>query len=149
MGVTTNERNLHGYFNINAACLLHDNDLYPMEEGTASHVLVPKNTFIDVFENTCDMCDFWAHIFCPQTTQELPKKHDEAGSPEDNDLPTDALSQIDYGHIRHCEDCLYQRTTQRTFWKIWVGYPPPLSSYSSRPERKELKLCPHESGYLQ
>ena len=28
--------------------------------------------------------------FCPQTTQELPKKHDEAGSPEDNDLPTGA-----------------------------------------------------------
>ena len=47
------------------------------------HVLVPKNTFTDVFDNTRD-------IFCPQTTQELPKKHDEAGSPEDNDLPTGA-----------------------------------------------------------
>ena len=57
----------------------------------------------DVFDNTCDICDFGAHIFCPQTTQELPKKHNEAGSPEVNDLPTDALSQIDYGHIRHCE----------------------------------------------
>ena len=108
---------------IDAACLLHDNDLYPREGGGGQflHVLVPRNTFTDVFDNACDICDFRAHIFCPQTTQELPKKRDEAGSPEDNDLPTDALSQIDYGHIRHCEDCLYQRTTQRTFRKIWVG----------------------------
>ena len=123
---------------IDAACLLHDNDLYPREGGGGQflHVLVPRNTFTDVFDNACDICDFRAHIFCPQTTQELPKKRDEAGSPEDNDLPTDALSQIDYGHIRHCEDCLYQRTTQRTFRKIWVGIcvwlsrrwasPPPL-----------------------
>ena len=51
--------------------------------GAVPHVLVPKNTFTDVFDNTRD-------IFCPQTTQELPKKHDEAGSPEDNDLPTGA-----------------------------------------------------------
>ena len=36
--------------------------------------LVPKNTFTDAFENTCDMSDFRAHIFCPQTTQELPIK---------------------------------------------------------------------------
>ena len=43
------------------------------------------------------------HIFYPQTTQELPKKHHEAGLPEQ--LPTDALSQIDFGHTRHCEDC--------------------------------------------
>ena len=32
------------------------------------HVLVPKNTFIDVFYNTCDIGDFKAHIFCPHTT---------------------------------------------------------------------------------
>ena len=36
-------------------------------------------------------------------------------------LPTDALSQIDYGHTKHCEDCLCQQTTQRAFWKIFVG----------------------------
>ena len=40
-------------------------------------------------------------------------------------LPTNALSQIDYGPIRHCEDCkevcLWQRTTQKEFWKIRVG----------------------------
>ena len=50
-----------------------------------------------------------------ETTQELPKKHHEAGPPEQ--LPTDALSQIDYGHTRRCKDCkevcLCQRTTQR------------------------------------
>ena len=51
--------------------------------GAVPHVLVPKNTFTDVFDNTRD-------IFCLQTTQELPNKHDEAGSPEDNDLPTGA-----------------------------------------------------------
>ena len=112
------------------------------------HVLVPRNTFTDVFDNACDICDFRAHIFCPQTTQELPKKRDEAGSPEDNDLPTDALSQIDYGHIRHCEDCLYQRTTKRTFRKIWVGIcvwlsrrwaspPPPSPTFQKAPPPQE------------
>ena len=44
----------------------------------------------------------------------------EAGPPEQ--LPTDTLSQINYGHTRHCKDCkefcLCQRTTQRAFWKI-------------------------------
>ena len=34
-----------------------------------------ENSFTDVF----DIDDFRAHIFCPQTTQELPKKHHEAG----------------------------------------------------------------------
>ena len=76
----------------------------------------------DEFDNTCDMGDFRAHIFCPQMTQELPKKHYEAGPPEQ--LPTGALSQIDYGHTRHCEDCkdncLCQRATQRAFWKLCV-----------------------------
>ena len=57
------------------------------------HVLVPKNTIADVFDNNFDIS---AHIFCPQTTQELPKKHNEEGTPEQQ--PTDALSQIDYGH---------------------------------------------------
>ena len=69
------------------------------KRGTPSHVLVPKNTFTDVFDNTGDISDFRAHIFCSQTTQELPKKHNEAGPPEQ--LPTDALSQIYYGHTRH------------------------------------------------
>ena len=72
-------------------------------------------------------------IFCPQKTEEPPKKHNEAG-------PPDALSQIDYKHTIHCEDCLCQQTMQRAFWKNWVGvivygweedHPPPL------PERKE------------
>ena len=75
-----------------------------------------KNTITDVFDNTCDISDFRAHIFCPETTLELPKKHNEVGPPEQ--LPTDALSQIDYGHTRHCEDCLCQRTTQRHFGKF-------------------------------
>ena len=31
-------------------------------------------------------------------------------------LPTDALSQIDYRHTKHFKDCSCQRTTQRAFW---------------------------------
>ena len=57
----------------------------------------------DVFNITCDIGDIRTHISCLQTTQELPKKHHEAGPPEQ--LPTGALSQIDYGQARHCEDC--------------------------------------------
>ena len=76
-------------------------------------VWFPKNPLKDEFDNTFDIGDFRAHIFCSQT-QELPEKHHEAGPPER--LPTAALSQIDYGHTRHCEDCkevcLCQRTTQ-------------------------------------
>ena len=60
------------------------------------YILVPKNTFTVVFDNTCTIGDFTAHIFCSQTTQELPKKHNEAGPPKQ--LPTDALSQINYEH---------------------------------------------------
>ena len=67
--------------------------------GRASPRFGAENTFTDVFDNTCDISDF--------------KKHNEAGPPEQ--LPADALSQIDYGHTRHCEDCLCQRTTQRAF----------------------------------
>ena len=63
-----------------------------------------------------------AHIFCPQTTQELPKKHHDARMPEQ--LTTNALSQINYRHTRHYEDCkevcLCQQTMQTAFWKICV-----------------------------
>ena len=72
-----------------------EGDPWPARFGAKKHK--------DEFDNTCDMGDFRAHIFCPQMTQELPKKHYEAGLPEQ--LPTGALSQIDYGHNRHCEDC--------------------------------------------
>ena len=39
------------------------------------HVLVLEDTFTDVFDITCDMTDFKAHIhiFCSQTTCELSK----------------------------------------------------------------------------
>ena len=68
------------------------------------HVLVLENTFKYVFDNTWDIGNFGVHIFCPQMTQELPKKHHEVGPPEQ--LPTDGLSQIDYRHTRHCEEAL-------------------------------------------
>ena len=79
-----------------------------------------KKSFKDAFDI---ICDFRAHIFCSQTSQKLIKKHHEALPPEQ--LPSDALSQIDYGHTRLCdyckEVCFCQRTTQRVFRKIWVG----------------------------
>ena len=67
-------------------------------------VLVLKNNFKDLFDNTWDIGNFGVHLFCPQMTQELPKKRHEVGPPEQ--LPTDGLSQIDYRHTRHCEEAL-------------------------------------------
>ena len=89
------------------------------------HVLVLEDTFTDVFDITSDMADFKAHIhiFCPQTTCELSKKHHESGPPKNCLLMHCDKSK--YGHTRHCEDCkevcLCQRTTRRAFWRIWVG----------------------------
>ena len=48
---------------------------------------------------TCS--DFRAHIFCTETTQELPNRHNEVVTPKQ--LSTDALSQIEDEHTRHCE----------------------------------------------
>ena len=47
--------------------------------GRGAHTLVPKNTFTDLFDISCDIGDFRAHSSCPQMTQELPKKHYDAG----------------------------------------------------------------------
>ena len=80
--------------------------------GGRREVLVPKNTFTDVFHNTCDISAYFLPSDNSRTTG-LPKKHNEAGPPEQ--LPTDALSQIDNGHTRHCEDCLCQQIMQRVF----------------------------------
>ena len=46
-----------------------------------------KNIISDI---TGGISDIRVHIVCPQMTQELPKKHHEAGQPEQ--LPTVALS---------------------------------------------------------
>ena len=66
-------------------------------------VLVPKNSVRRGPQTLTGVFNITRNISCPQTTPELPKKHQEAGPPEQ--LPTDALSQIDYGHSRHCEGC--------------------------------------------
>ena len=68
-----------------------------------------KHFCTDVFDNTCHIDHFKEYIFCPQNTQEPPKKHNEGGLL--GHLPTDALSQIGYRHTRHCKDCLSQRRT--------------------------------------
>jgi len=75
------------------------------------------------------------HIFCPQTTQELPKKHHKAGPPEQlpilihgHKLIKDILDSVKSasfpglgekpGDEVDCEDwrdiCLCQRTTQKS-----------------------------------
>ena len=41
---------------------------------------------------TCGIGDIRAHIYRAQTAQELPKKHHEAGLPEQ--LPTDAVTPV-------------------------------------------------------
>ena len=79
------------------------------------HVLVPKNTFTDVFYNTCDIGDFRAHIFCPQTKA---KEHQEAGAPEQ--LPPDVQSikdTLDNAKIAKRFACANEQR-KRTFWKI-------------------------------
>lgn len=90
----------------------------PIPQGAElPHILVLKKSFKDAFDI---ICDFRAHIFCSQTSQKLIKKHHEALPPEQ--LPSDALSQINYGRTRLCdyckEVCVCQRTTQRVFRKI-------------------------------
>ena len=90
----------------------------PIPQGAElPHILVLKKSFKDAFDI---ICDFRAPIFCPQTSQKLIKKHHEAVPPEQ--LPTDALSQIDYGHTRRCdyceEVCFCQRTAQGHFGKF-------------------------------
>ena len=56
-----------------------------------------EKTFTDVFDNTCGHRRLQnAHFLPSDGTQELPKKHHEARPPEQ--LPTDALSQIDCVH---------------------------------------------------
>ena len=69
-------------------------------------------------------------------TQELPKKHNEAGPPEQ--LPSDALSQFDNGHTRHWRLLVPTNNAKGTLkicvwlrlWKIstptFQNAPPPL-----------------------
>ena len=59
---------------------------------------------------------------------------------------TDALSQIDCRHTRHCkhykEVCLCKRSTQRAFWEIWVGVCAWLGERWPPPRFKTLhRLC--------
>ena len=73
-----------------------------------SHTLTHTHARI-VAEKYFNLC-IWQYLwhqrifFRTQTAKELSKKHNEAGLPEQ--LPIDVLSQIDYGHTRHCEGCL-------------------------------------------
>ena len=68
------------------------------------HVLMPKNTFTVVFDKTYDIGNFRAraHFLPLDDAQELSKKHNEAGPPEQP--PADGLSSIGYGHTRQCEN---------------------------------------------
>ena len=103
--------------------------MHPTQATLADFLFSPLSTWNPVYRLlysyavllSLRISEFPMHILCPQNTQELPKKHHEAGPPEK--LHTDALSQIDLRtDARHCEDCkevrLCRRTTQRAFWKI-------------------------------
>ena len=94
-----------------------------------------ENTFTDVFDITSDIGNFRPHIFCPQATKELPRKHHEACPPIQ--LPTDALSQIDYGHTRHYEDCKEVCLCQRTTFKKSI-----LENLSRGMRMAEWKMSP-------
>ena len=77
---------------------------HPPPPPAPPNVLMPKNSFTDVFDKTCDIGNFRAraHFLPLDDAQELPKKHNEAGPPEQP--PTNALSSIDYGYTRRCEN---------------------------------------------
>ena len=76
-------------------------------------------------------------IFCPQKTEELPKKHNEAGPPEQ--LLPDALSQIHYKHTIHytlwrllvptnkAKGILEKLSRGNCVWLSRRSPPPPLS----------------------
>ena len=85
------------------------------------HVLVPKNTLTDVIDNTCDISDLSlrAHIFSPRTTQQLPKKYNEAGTPLTT--ATDALSEIDYRHTSATTNSRQLRTNWTNYEKTTIG----------------------------
>ena len=76
-----------------------------------------EKTFTDVLDNTCGHRRLQnAHFLPSDGTQELPKKHHEAGPPEQ--LPTDALSQIDYVHTWNFK----MMWTAEIQIDRWVGY---------------------------
>ena len=121
--------------------------MHPTQATLADFLFSPRSTWNPVYRLlysyavllSLRISEFPMHIFCPQNTQELPKKHHEAGPPEQ--LHTDALSQIDLRtDARHCEDCkevrMYRRTTQRAFWKIWVGICAWLGEKCAPPPRR-------------
>ena len=84
-----------------------------------------KHFYTYTFYITCEISDLRAHISALRRLKNYLRstmKQDRL-----NKLDTDALSQIDYGHSRHCEDwkevCLCQLKTPKVFWKIWVRVP--------------------------
>ena len=88
--------------------------------GQSPHVLMPKNTCKGIIDNTCDIGDFRAHIFCPQTTQELYLRSTMKQDRLNNCLLmhchksiTDTLATMKIAK----RFCLCQRATQRAFEK--------------------------------
>ena len=90
--------------------------------GTAHHILVQKIT-----QATLPVASVTSErTFCAlrRLKNYLRSNH------ETEQLPPDALSQIDYGHTRHCEDCkevcVCQRTTPLHPTSRFKNAPPPL-----------------------
>ena len=95
-----------------------------------------------VFDIICGIGDFRAYIFCPPSTQELHRKHNETVSSEQ--VPTYALSQIDYGHtvdtfeIAKRFPCAKELRKEH-FWEIRVGVCAWLGLRSAPPRLKTLR----------
>ena len=102
----------------------------PLPAHTQTHTLVPENTYRWIWHWwILPVSSTTSELFCPKMTQELPKKHYEAG------LPEQAWNNCPWMHCHKsiadtldtaCEDwkevCLCQLKCQRYFGKFEEGY---------------------------
>ena len=90
----------------------------------------------------CDIDDFRSHIFCPQTTQQQPKKHHEARPPEQL---TDVLWQIEVVTVKLWKKFACAKE-QRNGSGGWVPFPRLKRSAASVKLKKFWKKP--SGGYL-
>ena len=94
--------------------------------GRTLHVLVPKKKILRLYLTVPVKSATSERTFSAlrrlERSQELPEKYHEAGPP--TQLPTDALSQIDHGHTRHCQDYkeVYEQGKGYFAGKFELGY---------------------------
>ena len=96
---------------------------------THTRILVPKNTYRWIWHWwILPVSSTTLELFCPKMTRELPKKHHEAGLPEqawNNCLQMHCHKSITDTLDTACEDWkevwLCQLKLPKVFWKIWGG----------------------------